>query len=99
MSAAYLVITLPKQSDIPEIQIKIFLSYLQPSALLSYLKEEGIHVSNKYVSKKTLVDMVVNGELMETVYTEEDNNLPPAKIYELILEKLNNVITTPSKNQ
>ena len=43
--------------------------------------------------------MVVNGELMETVYTEEDNNLPPAKIYELILEKLNNVITTPSKNQ
>ena len=39
MSAAYLVITLPKQSDIPEIQIKIFLSYLHPSALLSYLKE------------------------------------------------------------
>lgn len=39
MSAACLAITLPKQSDTPEIQIKIFLSYLQPSASLSYLKE------------------------------------------------------------
>lgn len=39
MSAACLAITLPKQSDIPEIQIKIFLSYLKPSASLSYLKE------------------------------------------------------------
>ena len=98
MSAACLAITLPKQSDIPEIQIKIFLSYLQPSALLSYLKEEGIHVSNKYVSKKTLVDMDVNGELMKTVYTEEGHDLPPEKIYELILEKLTNVITASSKN-
>ena len=43
--------------------------------------------------------MVVNGELMKTVYTEEDNDLPPEKIYQLILEKLNNVITIRSKNQ
>lgn len=43
--------------------------------------------------------MVVNGELMKTVYTEEDNDLPPEKIYQLILEQLNNVITTRSKNQ
>ena len=99
MSAAYLAISILKQSNIPEIQLKIFLSYLQPSALISYLKEEGISLPNKYTSKKFLVDMIVKGELMKTEYTEEDNDLPVDKIYELIHEKLNNVISTPSNNE
>ena len=69
------------------------------SALLSYLKGEGIYVPNKDVTKKSLVDMFVKGELMKTKYTEEDNDLTGEKIHELIHEKLNNVISTPSNNE
>ena len=43
--------------------------------------------------------MFVKGELMKTKYTEEDNDLTGEKIHELIHEKLNTVISTPSNNE
>ena len=36
---------------------------------------------------------------MKTEYTEVDNDLPPEMRYELIHEKLNNVISAPSNNE
>lgn len=39
MSSVYLAISLLKQSNIPEIQLKIFLSYLHPKALYDYFRK------------------------------------------------------------
>lgn len=49
MSSVYLAISLLKQSNIPEIQLKILLSYLHPKALYDYLEEEGIYLPNKHI--------------------------------------------------
>ena len=99
MPAACLGIKILTLLNMPVIQLKIFLSHLQFNALLSYLKQEGIYVPKKYVSKKSLVDMIVIGGLMKTEYTEVDNDLPPEMRYELIHEKLNNVISAQSNNE
>ena len=86
MSSVYLAISLLKQSNIPEIQLKILLSYLHPKALYDYLEEEGIYLPNKDIWKKFLVDMIVRIKLIKAEYTEQDKDLPPERIYELIHE-------------
>lgn len=51
MSSTYLAVSLLKQSIIPEMPLKLFLSNLPRRALLEYTSNAGIYDSNKNISK------------------------------------------------
>lgn len=85
MSSAYLPISILKQSIIPEMPLKIFISNLSRRALLEYTSNAGIYYSNKNISKNILVDLIVDEhDTTEKEYTEKDNNSTISDINNLI---------------
>ena len=94
MTTAYLAISLLKQSIIPYKQLKIFLSYLPSEALLQYLSLASIYDSTKPTSKKILIDLIVDNEdVIENLYTEENNQLTIDAINHLISKNRDHVIS------
>ena len=59
---AYLVISILKNSPIPEKQIRIFLSYLTQEPLKKYLTHSNIYKGKKNGSKYDPIDMIISGK-------------------------------------
>ena len=85
MTTTYLAISLLKQSIIPSMQLKIFLSYLPNELLLEYLSLANVYNGNKPISKSVLIDLIVyDSYSVENVYTEKDNKLTIDEINKLL---------------
>ena len=85
MTTTYLAISLLKQSRIPSMQLKIFLSYLPNELLLEYLSLANVYNGNKPISKSVLIDLIVyDSYSVENVYTEKDNKLTIDEINKLL---------------
>ena len=74
MTATYIAISLLKQSIIPHMQIKIFLSYLPKELLLEYLSLANVYNGNKPTWNSFLIDLIVDDKYsIKNVYTEKDS--------------------------
>ena len=93
MTTTYLGISLLKQSIIPPIQLKIFLSYLPNELLLEYLSLANVYNGNKPISKSVLIDLIVyDSYSVENVYTEKDNKLTIDEINKLLSRNRDHVM-------
>ena len=94
MTTTYLGISLLKQSIIPPMQLKIFLSYLPNELLLEYLSLANVYNGNKPISKSVLIDLIVyDSYSAENVYTEKDNNLTIDEVNKLLSRNRDHVVT------
>ena len=85
MTTTYLGISLLKQSIIPPMQLKIFLSYLPNELLLEYLSLANVYNGNKPISKSVLIDLIVyDSYSVENMYTEKNNKLTIDEINKLL---------------
>ena len=93
MTTTYLGISLLKQSIIPPMQLKIFLSYLPNELLLEYLSLANVYNGNKPISKSVLIDLIVyDSYSVENVYTEKDNKLTIDEINKLLSRNRDHVM-------
>ena len=93
MTTTYLGISLLKQSIIPPMQLKIFLSYLPNELLLEYLSLANVYNGNKPISKSVLIDLIVyDSYSVEDVYTEKDNKLTIDEINKLLSRNRDHVM-------
>ena len=93
MTTTYLAISLLKQSIIPSMQLKIFLSYLPNELLLEYLSLANVYNGNKPISKSVLTDLIVyDSYSVENVYTEKDNKLTIDEINKLLSRNRDHVM-------
>ena len=93
MTTTYLAISLLKQSTIPSMQLKIFLSYLPNELLLEYLSLANVYNGNKPISKSVLIDLIVyDSYSVENVYTEKDNKLTIDEINKLLSRNRDHVM-------
>ena len=93
MTTTYLAISLLKQSIIPSMQLKIFLSYLPNELLLEYLSLANVYNGNKPISKSVLIDLIVyDSYSVENVYTEKDNKLTIDEINKLLSRNRDHVM-------
>ena len=94
MTTIYLAVSLLKQSIIPHIQLKIFLSYLPTELLLEYLSLTNVYNGNKLISKSVLIDLIAHdNDLIENVYTEKDNELTIDEVNKLLSRNRDHVIS------
>ena len=94
MTTTYLAVSLLKQSIIPHMQLKIFLSYLPTELLLEYLSLTNVHNGNKLISKGVLIDLIAHdNDLIENVYTEKDNELTIDEVDKLLSRNRDHVIS------
>ena len=73
--SAYLVISILKNSPIPEKQIRIFLSYLTQEPLKEYLTHSNIYKGKKNGSKYDLIDMIISGKYKTKPLSPDDEDL------------------------
>ena len=73
--SAYLVISILKNSPIPEKQIRIFLSYLIQEPLKEYLTHSNIYKEKKNRSKYDLIDMIISGKDETKPLSPDDEDL------------------------
>ena len=93
MTTSYLAISLLKQSIIPPMQLKIFLSYLPNELLLEYLSLANVCNGNKPISKSVLIDLIVyDNYSVENVYTGQDNKLTIDEINKLLSRNRDHVM-------
>ena len=93
MTTTYLGISLLKQSIIPPMQLKIFLSYLPNELLLEYLSLANVYNGNKPVSKSVLIDLIVyDSYSVENMYTEKNNKLTIDEINKLLSRNRDHVM-------
>ena len=93
MTTTYLGISLLKQSIIPPMQLKIFLSYLPNELLLEYLSLANVYNGNKSVSKSVLIDLIVyDSYSVENMYTEKNNKLTIDEINKLLSRNRDHVM-------
>ena len=94
MTTTYLAVSLLKQSIIPHMQLKIFLSYLPTELLLEYLSLTNVYNGNKLISKGVLIDLIAHdNDLIENVYTEKDNELTIDEVDKLLSRNRDHVIS------
>ena len=94
MTTTYLEVSLLKQSIIPHMQLKIFLSYLPTELLLEYLSLTNVYNGNKLISKGVLIDLIAHdNDLIENVYTEKDNELTIDEVDKLLSRNRDHVIS------
>ena len=93
MTTTYLGISLLKQSIIPPMQLKIFLSYLPNELLLEYLSLANVYNGNKPISKSVLIDLIVyDSYSVENMYTEKNNKLTIDEINKLLSRNRDHVM-------
>ena len=94
MTTTYLEVSLLKQSIIPHMQLKIFLSYLPTELLLEYLSLTNVYNGSKLISKGVLIDLIAHdNDLIESVYTEKDNELTIDEVDKLLSRNRDHVIS------
>ena len=71
MSSAYFGISVLKK-NLPEKQLRIFLSYLPQIQLKEYLSMAEIYNGRKNMSKHDLIDMIITGKNKHNIYVEEN---------------------------
>ena len=75
-------------------QLKIFLSYLPTELLLEYLSLTNVYNGNKLISKGVLIDLIAHdNDLIESVYTEKDNELTIDEVDKLLSRNRDHVIS------
>ena len=94
MTTTYLAISLLKQSIIPHMQLKIFLSYLPNELLLGYLSLANVYNGNKPISKSVLIDLTVDDkDSVENVHPEKDSKLTIDEVNKLLSRNRDNVMS------
>lgn len=71
MSSAYFGISVLKK-NLPEKQLRIFLSYLPQIQLKEYLSMAEIYNGRKNMSKHDLIDIIITGKNKHNIYVEEN---------------------------
>ena len=60
------------KKNLPEKQLRIFLSYLPQIQLKEYLSMAEIYNGRKNMSKHDLIDMIITGKNKHNIYVEEN---------------------------
>ena len=72
MSSSYVAISLLKQSQVPEKQLRIFLSDLSQQSVKEYLFEANIYNGKKNTNKVDLIGMIISNKGKSKIDTPDD---------------------------
>ena len=85
MSSSYLAISILKKSNLPEKQLRIFLSHLSQQSLKEYLSRANIYNGRRNMNKADLIDMISSDKDKSKINVHADD---------ILQEEINNILNS-----